>query len=356
MAETPLRIAALTALLLATAGPAQAITEVELIAHARKGEPASLLIQRIEADRTVFRIGDKDIERLLEAGLPRDVIMFMRETPARFSAPSEDEPPAGEAPAPSAEARTSVAELVKLVKSGSSDAAIVTKLAHLPPLVELTSRDADRLHEAGASPALLRYLLAKSERDQPLALGPPTAPTRRAAAERRASAATSKSPAAPPSESFTDSGNLIFSGGFAVDRKVPKDGSSSTELILTPSLGIFVANGFLLEAGLAFAVREGSDGFGIRFAPGYYAKLGGGTLALFGQAVLGFEKSGSLKAPAGGFRVGLAIAPGKDVGPLIRIGPTLLWTKVTTQSEFLDESISSKARVMTFGTDIGLWF
>lgn len=348
---------ALVAGLLLVASPSFAISESEIIGRAQSGETAALLIKRIEHDRTVFVLTSSDLDRLLGAGVPRDVVLFMQETPARFGAPGVVLPPATASPAL---IRTTVAELLELVQRGGSDASVVAELARRPPLVELTPADADSLSQSGASPALVRYILSKSERDQAQPVPAPTGTaTKTKSARRSASSYRSSAPQRPRAPSFTDAGNLLVTGGVAVDRVVIKGGGASTALTVSPRVGIFVLNGLLLEVELAVKVQEGPDGVAFLFDPGYYIRLGeAGSLAIFGQALVGYTKTGGASGPTGGFRVGLAIAPGEDVGPIIRIGPTMLWTKISVADDsfFGSGSVSVKARTMTFGTDFGVWF
>ncbi|MEZ4268900.1 MAG: hypothetical protein R3F39_21295 [Myxococcota bacterium] len=348
-----LRRTVLVTALLLLASPSFAISESEIIGRAQSGETAALLIKRIEHDRTVFVLASTDVDRLLGAGVPRDVVLFMRETPTRFGDPNAPAPPASTStPAE----RTSVADLLELIQRGSSDASIVAELARRPPLVELTPADADRLSQSGASAALVRYILSKSERDQaPPASAPPGAATETKSARRSASAYRAAAPQRPRAPSFTDAGNVLVTGGVAVDREVIKGGGASTALTVSPRVGIFVLNGLLLEVELAVKLQEGPDSVAFLFDPGYYIRLGeAGSLAIFGQALVGYTKAGGASGPTGGFRVGLAIAPGQDVGPIIRIGPTMLWKKTSVADG--SGSVTVKARTMTFGTDFGVWF
>jgi hypothetical protein len=153
-------------------------------------------------------------------------------------------------------------------------------------------------------------------------------------------------------ERFTDGGHVIISSGFALTNLKPKGGESVSALTLSPSIGYFIMDGLLLEVSLQTTFTEGPDPLSIFIRPGYYLQLGdSGMVAVYANALLGLAVVADDKGFAGGMEFGLAIALGERRGGIIRIGPSFVWAKAIA-----DGTTAGQGRIITFGTQFGVWF
>ncbi|MEZ4266193.1 MAG: hypothetical protein R3F39_07425 [Myxococcota bacterium] len=421
---------------------ALAVTETQLLAGAKKGESSKALAALIAADRTVFHLDAADVARLMDAGLPNDVIDFMLLTPSLYGA--EAAPTAPAAPVPAAPddfglgqgGPITVSELVAAVKKKAPDGDVVRAVARRGLEKSLSPADESKLRTAGASDALLRYLktsgpkakaaaaeappvrwtsrrirdraelllaretgatdaqiLAAIEASAPhvteltddeavglvragysaqivramqaaagegqtaraaepaVGSAPPTVASGPAAAPARAKAKV-KAKAKAKAQRFTDGGQVIISSGFTMSNSKPEGGDSVTALTLSPSVGYFVVDGLLLELSLQTTIAKGPDPVSVLFKPGYYMQLGdSGMVAVYGDVLLGLRKVADAKGFAGGFEFGLAIGLGERRGGIIRIGPSFMWAKAV-----VDGQSAGKGRIITFGTQFGVWF
>jgi len=85
---------------------AQAITKQEIMTLAQLGISDDEIIEAIEKDRTVFRLGINDILELKNAGVPESVIRFMLATPQKFGVAIDEEPSDEPAPVPAVHEKT----------------------------------------------------------------------------------------------------------------------------------------------------------------------------------------------------------------------------------------------------------
>ncbi len=150
--------AAILVLLLAAAAAAEELTVAEVVAAHRAGAPVEGILRLIRDAPAVVAPGPADLARLRDAGVPEEVIraMVARTAPAPTAAPSRPDDPR-------------LADVVRLVRAGLSDALVCEQVRRSGVRYRPSANDLVYLKENGVPEPVIEAVMASG-------VPPPTTP------------------------------------------------------------------------------------------------------------------------------------------------------------------------------------
>lgn len=233
-------------------------------------------------------------------------------------------------------------EIVAMLRARATEPDIVEAVTERSSLEPLDDEDVARLRDAGASEALVTYLQRASVRWAD------------SASESRDDRDVPGDPGRNKRRGFTRAGRWMLSGGIALDSyKLSRGAGSTTQISISPGIGVFVANGLLVEIGVRFVFEEGDDSALVEIRPAYYIPLErSGQFALYATLIGGGGKAGSVRVGTFGGGAGVAMSLGGRAGGLLQFGPRLdgLWYRGT------DVGGTLRGIAFSLETRLALWF